>query len=133
MIGHELARALRWAGLPWRPTSGDRFCIPDRGMDDDVFHVAEMTIEVHTHHGRAVVTFNGTTEWALDAIPADDVLWLPREDQLRTALGPAFVALDREAGRWVVTYAVAGTNRRARADDPEDAYAEALLDLLTHG
>ena len=131
MISHELARRLVAAGLGWSPSSGDRFVIPDRGMDDEVFHVAEMTIEVHRHHGQGVLGFNGTTEWALDSIPASDVLWLPREDQLRTGLGDAFVALEHEGPDWVVTYAVAGANRRVRRADVEDAYATALVDTLT--
>lgn len=130
MIALGLARALAAAGLPWRPASGDRFVIPDRDMDEDVFHVADMTIEVHEHHGAGVVKFNGTTEWALDSIPASDVLWLPREDQLREQLGERFVALERDAPDWVVTYVVDGGNRRERAADPEDAYARAVLRVL---
>ena len=34
-----------------------------------------------------VIGFNGTTEWALDSIELDHVLWLPREDQLRELMG----------------------------------------------
>ncbi len=130
MISLALARALAAAGLPWHPAAGDRFVVPDRDMDDEVFHVAEMTIEVHEHHGAGVVKFNGTTEWALDSIPATDVLWLPREDQLRAWLGERFVALERVDGNWVVTYVVAGANRRTREPDTEDAYAGAVLDVL---
>lgn len=130
MISLALARALAAAGLPWHPAAGDRFVVPDRDMDDEVFHVAEMTIEVHEHHGAGVVKFNGTTEWALDSIPATDVLWLPREDQLRVWLGERFVALERAGGVWVVTYLVSGANRRTREPDPEDAYARAVLDVL---
>ncbi|MFC5272404.1 hypothetical protein [Brachybacterium sacelli] len=30
--------------------------------------------------------FNGTTEWALDSVEQHEAIWIPREDQLRTAL-----------------------------------------------
>lgn len=129
----DLAEALRLAALPWSPTSGDRFLIPHRGIDEMVFHVSEMTIEVQDHLGQSMVKFNGTTEWALDSVAQDDVLWLPREDQLRTALGDDFVALENDAGRWIVTYRVAGANRRVSDGDAENAYARALLDLLSAG
>ena len=133
MLTTQLATHLRDAGLDWTPTSGDRFVIPDKGMDDEVFHVAEMTIEVHRHHGAGVVKFNGTTEWALDSIPADEVLWLPREDQLRDLLGDTFVALERQGDDWVVTHEVHGVNQRVRCGSVEEAYGEALLALLPRG
>ncbi|WP_267460854.1 hypothetical protein [Pseudonocardia abyssalis] len=37
MISLDLAHRLRAAGLPWAPTSGDRFVIADRGMDEQVW------------------------------------------------------------------------------------------------
>lgn len=109
------------------PRPGDRFIIPNKEMDDEVFHVAEMTIEVHTHQGTGVVKFNGTTEWALDSIPADNVLWLPREDQLRELLAERFIALEHQDDEWVVTYRDGDRNRRSRAAEAEDAYALAVL------
>lgn len=130
MITVALAEALKDARLPWQPASGDRFLIPHRGMDDSIFHIAEMTIEVHDHFGRGVIKFNGTTEWALDSVAQEDVLWLPREDQLRAALGEDLVALENDSGQWIVTYRVAGENRRVVDGDVECAYARALVDLL---
>jgi hypothetical protein len=126
MISHALAERLRGA-IEWRPSPGDRFVIPNKEMDDEVFHIAEMTIEVHTHHGAETVKFNGTTEWALDSLPKELVLWLPREDQLREQLGERFVALERQADAWVVTYRADDGNRRTSATDVEDAYALAVL------
>ena len=117
VISYDLAQRLRDAGLTWSPASGDRFVIPHHDMDDEVFHVAEMTIEVHRHHGSGVVKFNGTTEWALDSIDAAEVLWLPREDQLRDALGPAFIALERDGDEWIVTYDKGAAYERVRASD----------------
>lgn len=130
VITLALARDLADSGLPWHPRSGDRFVIPDRDMDDEVFHVAEMTIEVASHHGTGVVKFNGTTEWALDSIPADSVLWLPREDQLREALGRSLVALEHEGDEWIVTYDSGESLGRIRDTDVECAYARATLALL---
>jgi hypothetical protein len=118
------ARRLRDAGLTWSPASGDRFVIADRGMDQDVFVVSEMVVE--QAHGAAgpLLRFHGTTEWALDYVLVSQVLWLPREDQLRAALGAAFVALARVGREWVVTTSDGGTHP---ADDPEEAYAAAWL------
>ena len=42
--------------------------------------------------------FNGTTEWALDSLKTEQVLWLPREGQLRAEIGRLSVEL---AGRIV--------------------------------
>ncbi len=131
VINLDLARALGDAGMPWVPSSGDRFVIPGRDMDDEVFHVAEMTVEVASHHGEGVVKFNGTTEWALDSISASDVLWLPREDQLRDALGASLVALEHEQAEWIVTYDGGDALFRVRDSDVESAYARALLAVLT--
>ncbi len=131
VISLDLARALNDARMPWVPSSGDRFVIPGREMDDEVFHVAEMTIEVASYHGAGVVKFNGTTEWALDSIPASDVLWLPREDQLRDALGASLVALEHDRDEWIVTYDIGEALSRVRDSDVESAYARALLAVLT--
>ncbi|WIB00674.1 pilus assembly protein CpaE [Curtobacterium sp. MCBA15_012] len=124
MITVELARALRDAGLRWHPDTGDRFVIDKAGVDDDVYTVSEMTVERHDHPTGTVLGFNGTTEWALDSVTADESLWLPREDQLRTLLGPAFVSLSAGC---TVTATIDG-ERRAFADpDAAEAYGAALL------
>ena len=127
MITRELAERLRAAGVGWEPAAGDRFMIPDRDLDDDVFHVSEMTIEVHEVRGHRIVKFNGTTEWALDSIPAERVLWLPREDQLRGLLGARFARLVALDGGLVV---VLDDGTRHVDTDAERAYARALLHAL---
>jgi hypothetical protein len=127
VITRELAERLRDAGLPWSPGSGDRFVIPDRDLDDAVFVVSEMTIEVSEALGERLVRFNGTTEWALDSIDAALVLWLPREDQLRAALGDTFASLDAVGAGYVVVL----TDGSRHADlDAERAYARALVHVL---
>jgi hypothetical protein len=126
VITVEQAKRLRKAGALWVPGAGDRFVVPDRDMDDDVFVVSDMTVEVHDYQGSKVIGFNGTTEWALDSIEQREVIWLPREEQLRKLLGDTFVRLEAVPGG----YAVELTNGRYTAEDAEQAYAEALLALL---
>ncbi|TDD59217.1 pilus assembly protein CpaE [Kribbella antibiotica] len=126
MITLEQAARLRKAGVLWTPAAGDRFMVPDREMDDDVFVVSDMTVEVHDYQGSKVIGFNGTTEWALDSIEQREVIWLPREEQLRALLGPHFRRLEAVADG----YAVELTGSTHSADDAEQAYANAVLHLL---
>ena len=130
MVSIELARALRDAGLRWSPQRGDHFVVTDRGMDDEVFVLSDMTIEVHEFRSGPVIGFNGTTEWALDSLDQRDALWLPAEHQLRDLLGAAFVSLERRDHAYTVVVDVDGEEAGARAASPADAYALALLDRL---
>jgi hypothetical protein len=131
VISTELARRLYDAGVAWDPESGDQFMIPGRDMDDDVFAVSDMVVEVHElAHGR-LLGFNGTTEWALDSIEQQEVLWLPREDQLRRLLVGAFVALQSTPGGFVVVIERDGQQERHIDIDASCAYARALLSLLS--
>jgi hypothetical protein len=86
MIGLALAQALRAAGLAWNPLPGDRFVVPDRGMDDEVFVISNMVVEVQDAPSGQIIGFNGTTEWALDSLEHRQVVWMPRESQLRELL-----------------------------------------------
>jgi hypothetical protein len=130
VISRKLAERLRDAGLGWQPTAGDRFVVPDRDMDDDVFVVSDMVVDVHDLPGGRVIGFNGTVEWALDSILAAEVVWLPREDQLRDRLGGAFVRLEAVPPGWVVVVRTRATEQRHADADVESAYARALLELL---
>ncbi len=133
MIPLALARRLVAAGLVWDPQPGDRFCIPDKDMDDEVFVLSTMTIEVHDLPGRTVIGFNGTTEWALDDVEKDATIWLPREDQLRELLGDAFHRLERAGDRYRVVVTLWGEVVEFVGSEPDTAYAEALLHLLAGG
>ncbi|WP_144710008.1 pilus assembly protein CpaE [Curtobacterium pusillum] len=124
MISVALATSLRDAGLRWHPATGDRFVIDKPGVDDEVYTVSEMTVERHDYPSGTVLGFNGTTEWALDSVAASESLWLPREDQLRELLGPAFVSL---AAGFTVEARIAGERRTFLAAVAADAYANALL------
>lgn len=130
MIGIDLARALRDAGLVWRPLEGDRFFLPDRGMDDRVFTISEMVVEVRSAPVGSVIAFNGTTEWALDAIEQAEAIWIPREHQLREALGEAMLSLVQLDDGWRCTTREHGQLLEATEDTAELAYATALLRLL---
>lgn len=150
MITHELALELARRGLPWKPRSGDRFYVPDRDLDDEVFVVSGMSIEVSDLPSGTEMRFNGTVEWALDSIAQTEVVWLPREEQMRTALGEEFLRLERldvETGGWAVVLRTApsalgpaevSTGGPASAScevrhvdiDAERAYARALLSVL---
>lgn len=133
MISVALARQLRDAGLRWTPQSGDRFVLDERDMDDEVFVLSSMTIEVYEYRSGPVIRFNGTTEWALDSVGQDDALWLPAEGQLRAALGGTFRRLEQRDGTHRVETASpsgAGDGEVFTHSDAAEAYALALLDLL---
>ncbi|MGO2192878.1 hypothetical protein ACT3SQ_02670 [Brachybacterium sp. AOP42-C2-15] len=134
MIDIDIARRLRDAGLQWAPADGDLFIIDNEQLRDETFMLSAMVIELgNGRSGERVFRFNGTTEWALDSVEQEDALWIPREDQLRAALGESFSALRRTADG---SYAVAlidgeGATREVPAPAAEDALAGALLIQLT--
>ena len=129
VISVELAKRLRAAGVRWSPAPGDRFVIADRDMDDQVFVLSDMTIDVHDFETGRVLGFNGTVEWALDSVEQDAALWLPSETQLRELLGGAFVSMSRPVDGYEVAVDVAGARTTIRAAQPDEAYGRALLFL----
>jgi hypothetical protein len=130
MISIELARKLRDAGLEWLPTEGDRFMIPDRDLEDHIFSISEMTIDVRRMAGARRIMFNGTVEWALDSILQHEVVWLPSEAQLRDRLGRAFESLRRTGDGYRCDVVVDARRRTYYSTNPAEAYGKALLDLL---
>src|SRR4051794_20622533 len=108
MISVGLARRLRDGGLRWDPGPGDRFVVADRDMDDEIFTLSEMTVDVHHHASGAVLGFNGTVEWALDSVEAGAAIWLPSETQLRELLAGTFRRLARTSTGWRVELEIAG-------------------------
>ena len=104
--------------------------VPDRDMDDAVFVISDMVVEVHDLPAGPILGFNGTTEWALDSIRQGEVLWLPREDQLRARLGDRFLRLEAGPDGLAVTVTRNGSTARHVDIDAECAYARALLGLL---
>ncbi|MEU4687536.1 pilus assembly protein CpaE [Actinoplanes sp. NPDC023714] len=130
MLGVEAARQLKAAGLTWKPAPGDRFAVPDRDLDDELFVLSNMTIQVHDRPEGRIIGFNGTTEWALDDVDLEEALWLPREDQLRELLGGTFRHLRREGGDYFVRMELLAVEEEFVASSPEEAYAKALIHLL---
>ena len=105
-------------------------------MDTEVFVISDMVVEVREVPTGRILAFNGTTEWALDSVDAAQVVWLPREHQLRQLLGTAFVSLEvldelspGEPSGFAVTVSVGGRQRREVDLDVECAYARAVLAL----
>ncbi|MEU4618927.1 pilus assembly protein CpaE [Actinoplanes sp. NPDC023801] len=130
MLDIEVARQLKAAGLTWKPQLGDRFTVPDRDLDEELFVLSNMTIQVHDRPDGRIIGFNGTTEWALDDVDLDEALWLPREDQLRELLGGTFRSLHGDEDAFAVRTELLGAERVFTAPTADDAYAAALLDLL---
>jgi hypothetical protein len=130
MISRDLAERLAYH-LTWEPANGDQFYIPQPEIADSVFTVSDMVVELVTRLGESRFHFNGTVEWALDSVASDEVVWLPREDQLRQLLGDYFLSLDGSSAGFVVT--VTGPGRAYHTEpraDAADAYALALLHVL---
>lgn len=154
MISADLARSLALAGLRWHPVPGDRFTIEAEDLDQVVYTVSELIVEVHEYPTGTILGFNGTTEWALDSVDMDQTLWLPSEEQLRTLLGSTFRSLVRadaqtgtaetdgtapdadgarteNPGTYVVTITLHGEPAEFRAEVAAEAYGQALLSLIT--
>ncbi len=93
--------------------------------------LSEMTVEVHRLGNRQIIGFNGTTEWALDSVDDSDAVWLPRETQLRELLGATFRGLRRQGTDWQVDLEIASELATFADPDTEEAYAQALLHLVS--
>jgi hypothetical protein len=130
VIALELALELRAAGLRWTPRPGDRFVLPHRGMDDEVFVLSDMTVEVHEFPSGRVIGFNGVTEWALDSVDQHEAVWLPAEHQLRDLLGGLFRRLEPAGGGFAVTLGLPAGDVTVEAAGADDAYGRALLLVL---
>jgi len=130
VINRELAETLAAGRFPHQSGRGDRFLVPDRDLDEEVFVVSGMSVEVSDLPTGPEMRFNGTVEWALDSIGQHEVIWLPREDQLRDALGDRFDRLERLDGA-TGGYAVVLVDGARYVDiEAERAYARALLAVL---
>jgi hypothetical protein len=137
MISLNLARQLKAAGLVWQATTNDFFAIPDRDMDDRLFVLSDIQARLDIFRGWPVVTFHGTAEWALDYILTSEVVWLPREEQLREEL---LSHLSQEAGvelflilkknLYTCSLSWQGKLQQTTAPSAADAYGMALLQIL---
>ncbi len=130
MISFDLAQQLHEAGLRWVPSEGDRFVLPDRDLDGMVFTISEMVVEVRRSPVGDLIAFNGTTEWALDAIEQAETVWLPREAQLRELLDTTLLSLARLDDGWRCTVRIGDELVEVEAQQADEAYGRALLAAL---
>src|SRR5690242_19671949 len=86
MLSLATARLLKEAGLEWTPAIHDFFAIPDRGFDDRVFVISDISSELNMLSGHQAVTFQGALEWTLDYVMVSELVWVPSEEQLREGL-----------------------------------------------
>ncbi len=137
MISLLLARQLKNAGLIWKAKINDFFAIPDRGLETRIFVVSDMMASLDIFRGWTVVTFHGASEWALDYIFAQEVVWMPTEAQLRDTLeefllGEVEIVLELKylptGYRCTINYA--SEMHSFNAPDAAEAYGKALLHLL---
>jgi hypothetical protein len=133
VISFDLAHRLHDAGLAWSPVNGDRFWLPDRDLDEVVFTVSDMVVEVRDWPAGRFLAFNGTTEWALDDVEDEEAVWLPRLDQLLDRLGSHFLSLSARSGGHVVRVRVGGVEEDHVDVGAADAAARAVLSLLAAG
>ncbi|MBC8161192.1 MAG: hypothetical protein H7Z42_08225 [Roseiflexaceae bacterium] len=82
MIEIDLAHQLHDAGLVWRPAPLDFFALPDREIDE-IYVISDQSAFLQLYNGYPVVAFHGASEWALDYILLNEVVWMPTEGQLR--------------------------------------------------
>jgi hypothetical protein len=137
MLPLSTARRLKPAGLAWTPALHDFFGIPDRGLDNRVFVISDISVDVELLRGQSMVTFNGNAEWALDYIMTTEVVWLPSEAQLREALESHLLAEPQPALRMIsapnnrqCVIQFHGQTATFESSDASEAYATALLYVL---
>ena len=130
MISHELALNLHEFGLAWTPSEGDRFVLPDRDLDGQVFTISDMVVEVRRSPVGDLIAFNGTTEWALDAIEQAEAVWLPREGQLRELLGDRLLSLASIEDGWRCTVRIDDDLVEVEAAAADESYGLALVEVL---
>ena len=137
MLSLRTARLLQEAGLAWQPADLDFFAIPLAGFEDQVFAISNMTVMAEPIRDRLAITFHGSVEWALDHLWAGEVIWLPREEQLRELLeerllGEPQPALTLATSRYgyCCTIRRRGQQLAFEAFEAAEAYAAALLHTL---
>jgi len=137
MISLSTARKLKEVGLVWTPALHDFFAVPDRGMDNRIFVISDVGADMDLLKGQSIVTFTGTSEWALDYVMTAEVVWMPTEEQLRQTLErhltagiqPVLKLIHAPDGYWC-EIGFRGRTLAFRGTDASEAYAEALLYLL---
>jgi hypothetical protein len=137
MLSLSVARQLKEAGLLWEPALHDFFAVPDRGLDERVFVIADMMATHAMLRGQPALLFNGAVEWALDYIMIVEVVWIPTESQVRAALEQRLLGIPDSSLSLISTLDgyrceihVAGETHTFEAFGAPEAYGLALLHLL---
>jgi hypothetical protein len=138
MISLSTALLLKSAGLTWLPALHDFFAIPGRGLDDQVFVISDVMAEIEVRNNLPLVTFQGTAEWALDYVMTSEVVWLPSESQLRSAVvrhlageTPPAMLFSNLADGYRLEIRFRGESIAFENAEASEAYAAALLYLLS--
>ncbi len=138
MISLATARKLKAAGFEWQPRHGDRFIVPDRGLDTQVFVINEIATALEMLKGVPAISFHGTPEWALDYIHVGEVVWLPSEEQLRDALEQTLATENTTVydliflgGTYSCRFELRGAAVAFHATEASEAYAGGLLSVLS--
>jgi hypothetical protein len=128
---------LKAAGLVWKPALLDFFAIPDRDLDDKIFVVSDILATIEELSGTQMVSFQGASEWALDALVTDEVVWLPGEAQIRQALeerllaaGHSRLQLTSNLDGYQCEFQYQGQAQSFQAAEASEVYAVALLFLM---
>jgi hypothetical protein len=139
MIPLILATELKEAGLKWLPDINDFFAIPDSDMDERIFVISDMMTSPTILQGWPAITFHGTSEWAMDHIFMEEVVWMPTEEQLRQEL---VFTLDQseektelrlelgENGRYATTITFRHMPLTFTAPTAGETYGQALLHIF---
>lgn len=132
MLSLQTAAALKNAGLKWEPKLLDTFIVPDVGLDERIFVLTDLMAEVSILKGWPAITFHGVVEWALDYVLQTEVVWIPREDQLRTLVEDktSKINLISQDGSYTCTIKRGSLEQVFKADSAAEAYAAGLLFLL---
>jgi hypothetical protein len=106
-------------------------------MDDRLFVLSDIQAQLDIFRGWPVVTFHGTAEWALDYILTSEVVWMPREEQLREALLSQLadevaseLCLSFKDSHYACSISWGGESEQFTASSAADAYGKALLQIF---
>ena len=137
MLSLSTARKLKEAGLTWTPALHDFFAIPDRGLDDQVFVISDIFVNVEMLRGHLEAPFHGSVEWALDHVVIEELVWLPTEEQLRENLESRLITMAGEGVKltstldsYVCEFRVGDRRLHFEAFSASEAYSAALLHTL---
>ncbi len=127
----ETARRLKAAGLAWQPRLHDFFTIPWGGLEERIFVINELATELMNDVDPPIISFNGAVEWSLDYVVSAESVWLPSESQLRELLGEDFVELTNSDDGYICSIRRDGEISDFEAFSAPEAYARALLAILS--